>query len=307
MSSCPACGGTLTPWRTVAAGEPADHRRYPLERCSTCASAVTRGDPPAPDLYESGAYARRPPRVRGLVRALQRAAVAQPVRMLRCAGVAPGARVLDLGAGGGRLVEALRRAGYDAVGIEPSARGVAAALARGRPVIREAIADHDDSGLDAAVLWHVLEHLDEPGAALDRAAGWLRPGGVALVAVPNLASVQASLAGGDWLHLDVPRHRMHLTAEGLHTLLERHGLRVERAVHMVWEHNPGSMWMALLGRLGMTPGFPWHLVKHNIDARPRDLALLVAGLPLAPLATLAEAAAAAARRGGTVAVVARRG
>ena len=65
------------------------------------------------------------------------------------------------------------------------------------------------------------------------------------------------------------------------------------------------MWMGLLSRIGMTPGFPFHLLKRNVEPRPKDLALLVAGLPLAPVATVLEAGAAAARRGGTVAIVAR--
>ena len=52
---------------------------------------------------------------------------------------------------------------------------------------------------------------------------------------------------------------------------------------MVWEHNPASMWMALLTRLGMTPGFPFHLLKRNVPARPRDLALLALGVPLLPV------------------------
>jgi hypothetical protein len=57
--------------------------------------------------------------------------------------------------------------------------------------------------------------------------------------------------------------------------------------------------------LGMTPGFPFHFLKRNVPARPRDLALLALGLPLAPLALALEAGGAAARRGGTVAIVAK--
>jgi hypothetical protein len=127
-----------------------------------------------------------------------------------------------------------------------------------------------------------------------------------LVAVPNPASLQAAIAGPGWLHWDAPRHRVHLTPAGLETLLGRAGLRPARSSQFVLEHNPAGMWMALLGRLGMTPGFPFHLLKRNVPVRPRDLALLALGLPLAPVAVALEAVAGAARRGGTVAVVARR-
>ena len=306
MRACPACGGRLSPWTEVRAGEPSDPRRFALLRCADCGSAVTGGEPPARDAYETGVYAPGPPRALWLVRGLQRMAIGQPARLLRRAGVAPGARVLDAGAGRGRLVAELRRRGYDAAGIEPSARGAAAATAAGVPVRAEALAEHADTELDAAVLWHVLEHLDDPLAALEGVRGWLRPGVAVLVGVPNPASLQAAIAGPGWLHWDAPRHRVHLTPAGLKALLGRAGLRPARSLHFVLEHNPAGMWMALLTRLGMTPGFPFHLLKRNVPARPRDLALLALGIPLAPVAVALEALAATARRGGTVAVVARR-
>jgi len=55
----------------------------------------------------------------------------------------------------------------------------------------------------------------------------------------------------------------------------------------------------------MRPGFPFHFLKRNIDARPRDLALTALGLPLLPVAGLLEGGAALTHRGGTVAVIAR--
>jgi SAM-dependent methyltransferase len=297
--SCPACGGALAPWLTVRAGEPSDERRFPLLRCERCGTAVTEGKPPGPEAYRSGVYAPDPPRAQPLVSGLQRLSVRQPVRMLKRAGLDGGARVLDAGAGRGRLVEALRRAGFDARGIEPSARGDDPAIER------RAVEEHEDSGLDAVVLWHVLEHLADPAGALVRIRGWLRPGGLVLVGLPNAASLQARLAGDGWLHWDAPRHRVHLTPRGLEALLRRAGLEPARTAHMVWEHNPAGMWMALLTRLGMTPGFPFHLLKRNVPARPRDLALLGLGLPLAPVALALELGAAATRRGGTIAALAR--
>ncbi len=290
----------------VPAGEPADARRFPLLRCAVCASAVTGGEPPGPEAYEEGVYAPGPPRARPLVRAAQRIVAGQPARALSRAGVAPGARVLDVGAGAGRLVEDLRRRGYNATGIEPSARSSAIAEAAGRPVVRRAIGEHEDSNLDAAVLWHVLEHLHDPAAALERVAGWLRPGGLLLVGVPNVASWQARVAGPGWLHFDAPRHRVHLTPAGLDALLHGAALEPVRAEHMVWEHNPAAMWMALLTRAGMTPGFPFHLLKRNVRARPRDVGLCVLGAPLVPVVVGLEGLAAAFRRGGTMAIVARR-
>ena len=193
----------------------------------------------------------------------------------------------------------LRRRGFDAAGIDSSARQAGGRCAR-RP-----IAEHEDSGLDAVVLWHVAEHLDDPLAALGRVTGWLAPGGLVLLGVPNAASLQARIGGPAWMHWDAPRHRQHFTAAGLSALLGRAGLAPVRTEHMVWEHNPASMWMAMLSRAGVSPAYAFHALKGNAPRGGRDLALTLAGLPLLPVALAAEAGAAAARRGGTD-VVARR-
>lgn len=293
------------PWRAIPGGEPSDPHRYELERCASCGSAVTEGDPPAADAYEAGQYGPEPPRMEGPVAAFQRVVTRQPVRFLRRSGLEPGARVLDVGAGPGRLVAALGEAGYDARGIEPSARSTTLAREAGIAVERRDLYEHADSNLDAAVMWHVLEHLEDAPAALATVRTWLRPGGLLLVGVPNLASLQAEIAGPAWLHLDAPRHRVHFTADGLRRLLVRSGFEVLRTHHLVLEQNVHAMWFALLTRLGMRPGFPFHFLKRNIDARPRDLALTAVGIPLIPVAALLEAAATVTHRGGTVAVVAR--
>jgi SAM-dependent methyltransferase len=168
------------------------------------------------------------------------------------------------------------------------------------------IASHASSDLDAVVLWHVVEHLEDPAAALSRVRGWVRPGGLVLVGVPNLASLQARIAGASWLHLDVPRHRTHFTGQGLGALLGRSGLRPVRTTHFVAEHNPAAMWMALLSRAGARPGLPFHVLKRNIRPTAREWALLATGIPALPVAVVLEALAGAARRGGTIATVAQR-
>jgi SAM-dependent methyltransferase len=305
VSTCPACGGALAAWRRVPGGEPSDPSTYELARCASCGSAVTLGDQPPAAAYEQGQYATTQPRLAGAIRAIQAFVTSQPVRFLRRAGLPGRARVLDVGAGPGRLVAALASAGFDARGIEPSHRSASLAIQSGVAVERRSLEDHDDSGLDAVSLWHVLEHLDDPPGALAAIRGWLRPGGLLLVGVPNLASLQAEIAGPAWLHFDAPRHRVHFTADGVQRLLDRSGFEVLRTHHYVLEQNIHGMWLALLTRLGMRPGFPFHFLKRNIDARARDLALTTLGLPLVPVAALLEAGAAAARHGGTVAIVAR--
>ncbi|MGI8412983.1 MAG: class I SAM-dependent methyltransferase [Solirubrobacteraceae bacterium] len=304
---CPACGGALRAWCSAPTSEPMlGALRFELLRCASCRGGVTSGPAP-PELHESGAYRSGEPRLHRAARPALRAFDHQRLSLLARIAPAP-ARLLDAGAGRGRFVLAARGAGYDAFGIEPSRWGAEAAGALGAPVARVSLdeARIADCSLDAVTLWHVLEHLEDPGAALARIAAWLVPGGTLLVGVPNLASVQAQLGAERWYHLDLPRHRVHFTLDGLEALLATHGFTVLHVHHVLLEHNPFGMWQSLVNRVTTHPSYLYNLLKRNAPLRSLDLIPTLLATPLAPLAALAELLAGLAGRGGTIAVLARR-
>jgi SAM-dependent methyltransferase len=285
---------------------------FELRRCASCGSAVTVGD--APDraaMYEGGTYAPAQGIARRLLAPLR--GLAERDRLRFVSHLERGSRVLEVGAGDGKLVAAMRTAGLDARGIDPSPAACEAARAIGVEVANVGIdeAEVPAAGEDAVVVWHALEHLDRPAEALGRIHGWLRPGGSLVVAVPNVASLQARIGGDRWFHQDVPRHRVHLTPAGLAALLERSGFRVERVRHVLVEQNPLGMWQTLLNRLTRERDFAFRALKRDLGpggggSRVRDWAVtLVAGPLLAPVAVIAELAAGAFRRGGSIVVQAR--
>jgi SAM-dependent methyltransferase len=269
-----------------------------------CGTAVTSAPAPA----DPRGYGTDRPRLAGPARPLLAAFDRARLRLLRRVAPPPG-RLLDAGAGRGRFVAAARAAGYDATGLEPSPGAVAAALSA-FDVALEPVgiedADVAPGSLDALVLWHVLEHVEDPRATLERGAQWVRPGGAVLVGVPNLASLQARLGGERWFHLDLPRHRTHFTPAGLRAVLEATGFQPVAERHVLAEHNPFGMWQSLVSRATRTPAWLFRALQRDAALRSRDAVVTLALLPLAPLAALLELAAGAARRGGTIAVVARR-
>ena len=305
--ACPACGGALVAWRTVPGSDPALPGDYELARCVRCATAVTLAPAPA-EAHAAGAYGGGAPRGSSVAAPILRAFARHRLALLRAAGARAPGRLLDIGAGRGRFVAEARAAGWQAHGIEPSQRGVAGGRALGIELQRAGIADAEvpAGSLDAATLWHVLEHVDEPGPALARIAAWLRPGGLLLVGVPNLGSVQARVGAGAWYHLDVPRHRTHFTVAGLHTIMRANGLEPVTTRHVLAEHNPFGLWQSLVSRATRTPSWLYHALKRNAPLHSRDALVTAAALPLAPVAVVAEAAFGLLRRGGTIAVVARR-
>lgn len=307
MTACPACGSPVAPWRRAAAGEPglAD---VALARCGDCGTAVTLDPLPAQDLHETGAYSPAAPRGAGLAAPLLRTFDAQRLRLVRRA-CPPPARLVDAGAGRGRFVAHARAAGYDAVGIEPSARGVDGARERyGVELVRAGIegAPVATGSADVVTLWHVLEHVEDPAATLAVLHRWLPRDGVLLIGVPNLASLQARVGGPRWWHLDLPRHRTHFTAQGLRTLLRRSGFDVRREAHVLLEHNPFGLWQSAVSRVTPTSSWLYHALKRNAPVGAADVLPTLLALPLVPVAAAVEAAAGATRHGGTIALLARR-
>ena len=275
--------------------------RGPLVLCARCGTGVTAAPPIVAD---PRGYGTDRPRLARAAAPLLALFDRQRLALLREVAPAPG-RLLDAGAGRGRFVAAARAAGYDARGIEPSP----GAAAQGGPgvelgTIEDAVVE--PSSLDAVALWHVLEHVDDPAAALGSVAGWLRPGSGLLIGVPNLASFQAKLGGERWFHLDLARHRTHFTPAGLRALLERTGFAVEAERHVLAEHNPFGLWQTAVNRVTRTPSWLFNALQRNAPLWSRDALVTLLALPLLPVAVVVELAAGLARRGGTIAVVARR-
>lgn len=170
------------------------------------------------------------PAMRLLATALFKARYARGLRRAPLAALEPPANLLDVGSGRGDLGVALGPRGFAVTGLEPSPEAVGEARSRATTAcvgtLTDPPADLPGAPFDAAVFNHSLEHVVEPAEDLRRVRDLLRPGGLALISVPNFGSWQARRYGADWFHLDLPRHRAHLTPAGLRALLERTGFAV---------------------------------------------------------------------------------
>ncbi|HEX7243966.1 MAG TPA: class I SAM-dependent methyltransferase [Solirubrobacterales bacterium] len=218
----------------------------------------------------------------------------------RLAKTAPNGPILDVGAGDGTLVEALRAAGRDAAGIErvPSP-----------PWVTETALADVEGQWAGIVYWHSLEHLRGAGEELRLAVSKLSPGGILAVAMPNAASMQAAVFGDRWFALDYPRHLVHVPSSALRSRLAELGMSIDRVSY--WRG--GQVLFGWLdGFVGWLPGRPsLYAAIRRAPARERPMstsariATLAAACLLVPLALACAAFEVACRRGGTVYVEAR--
>jgi len=290
-AGCSLCGGALR--------EDAE-RAGRLARCSACGAWMTYPPPSDEELERAYADWYRPDagRFSGFGDSLLRRLRAR--LSIRLDAIAPPGPILDVGAGDGTLVDALRDRGRDAVGLERQSS---------HPHVREGELDEVEGSWAAIVFWHSLEHLPQAGVALEHAASILAPRGVLVVAVPNAASMQAALFGERWFALDLPRHLVHIPSRALQKRIGELGLKVERVSYV----RGGQVTFGWLhGFIGWLPGHPnlYDAIRRP-EARERPMSIgrrafvLLAAAVLLPIALLCSAVEIACRRGGTVCVEAR--
>jgi SAM-dependent methyltransferase len=305
---CCACGSSdVAAWRLASTSDRRLSARlqYPLERCLSCGTAriASRGRlEESPLLYASGVYSLGQTRLDAAIEPLRRLGDHDRMRVL---GRLPrGARIFEVGAGDGRVLSALGRAGYEVAGSEPSARYADACRERGLNVVELRVEELDleEGSQGAVLLWHVLEHLGDPVAALRRIHRWLAPGGELVVAVPNLASLQAKIGRDRWFQQDIPRHRILFTKLGLVALVERCGFDPGWTTTRLIDQNLLGMWQTLLNLVTHERDVLFRALKRQ-PVSARDLALTLAAAPvLAPIAVGLELVAGVCGRGGSVVV-----
>jgi len=135
--------------------------------------------------------------------------------------------LLDVGCGTGEFLVEMKTAGWQVAGLERDERAAKWATEHHQiPVTAGRVEQLADSTqqYDLITMWHVLEHLYHPGQALEILAKRLRSDGCLLIAMPNIAGVDAHVYKSNWVALDAPRHVNHFSLETLSRLASKHGL-----------------------------------------------------------------------------------
>lgn len=311
---CAGCGAPLDRIAYLGA-DYITHQEFPVLACEGCRLVQTGVDQTVASKSYAGYYGKRQSffevitnrlRERRIVRALRRAE--------------PG-MILDVGCGRGGFLARMRAAGWTATGLERPGSGYEEVWKRHGLAVKTGTWDDADFSVglfDVVTFWHVFEHLPSPRRALQKVSRVLKPNGVLVIAVPDIAGLQGRLFKTDWFHLDVPRHLFHFSLDTLSALLQQHGFTIIVVNRYSFEYDTFGAMQSALNTICRTKNLLFDVLMRRktlgaIAARsaPRELADLaltvLLTVPLLALSLPFCVIASWAKRGGTIEVHARNG
>jgi SAM-dependent methyltransferase len=191
-------------------------------------------------------------------------------------------RIIDIGCGGGWVLDFYRANGWETWGLDIGS-GIQAAAERGHKTIVGDVFDADVSpgGFDLVRGSHVVEHVEDPIAFVEKVSPWVAPGGHLLLDLPNTASLLSRIMRRAYWQLDPPRHLAIPSPGPLASAIEAQGLEVDQII--TYSRPSGwakSLYLALQ-QLGLRGLKGWRMSSQKSRAYR---ALTVACTPLAVLA-----------------------
>jgi 2-polyprenyl-3-methyl-5-hydroxy-6-metoxy-1,4-benzoquinol methylase len=222
---CLLCGGTESRALFVKGGKT-------FVRCSGCDLEWLEPMPTSAEIdayyewaYREGIYApyAEADDIRRLI-AEHRLSVVQPR--------ARAGRWLDVGCATGHFVEAARRAGQAAEGLDVSPGAVERARARGLTAHLGRVEDfRPDAPYDTITAFDVIEHLLDPRGFLDRLRSWLVPGGTLALTLPDVGSIYPRLLmRRHWFYYLPSDHLYYFNPRTIARLLAEQRFTVQRVM-----------------------------------------------------------------------------
>jgi len=146
-------------------------------------------------------------------------------------------RLLDVGFGDGRFLDAMKRLGWKTMGTEIAHAATSLGAEMHARIVGELEALKEAPLFDVISFFDVLEHLPEPAHALREARARLRENGIVVVTMPNLWGTTSVSAGSRWRYYDFAAygHIHHLAPRHIRELFRRAGLEP------VYEETRGSV------------------------------------------------------------------
>jgi SAM-dependent methyltransferase len=223
---CPYCGGASAHLvSSTDVNRNTTTQIFEYFRCLSCELVFLDPIPQEMGRFYAGGYQAIPPDLPSL-RAVAKKEAYKVDTILK---YKKRGRLLEIGPWMGMFSSNAKDAGFDVTAIEMDQNcvnflqtviGVKAIQSSEPAKTLNALSEQ----FDVVALWHSLEHLPDPWLVLQRAAELLKPGGVLLIAIPNIQSYDFSVLRAEWFHLDAPRHLYFFPISWLEKFCSANGL-----------------------------------------------------------------------------------
>jgi 2-polyprenyl-3-methyl-5-hydroxy-6-metoxy-1,4-benzoquinol methylase len=208
-----------------------------------------------------------------------------------------GLRLLDFGSGKGNFLFVAKKLGYQVMGIETAIKRAEFAEEKfGLEIIKSLYTGGKivDEGFDIITFFHVLEHLPNPKEHLSSLIKHnLKEGGMIIIEVPNLSSLQSRIAKNNWMHLDIPRHLSHFTKERMIRFADESDLRIIKIEYFSLHLGVIGMCQSILSLFG-------YKKKIIRDLKHYNVMLILTLIGILPFAFTLEIISSIFNRGGVI-------
>ncbi len=242
LTNCPICGGNTSKKEFDCEDYTVSHEKFSIVACTTCGFKYTN---PRPDKDEIGRYYESPDYIshsnskKGIINKVyqwvRNYSLKQKVELINKHSTK--GRLLDIGCGTGEFLNTATKDNWMVLGIEPSEKARSQGISNYNLNVlpEEGIVTLQPEYFDVITMWHVLEHVHTLNERVTEIYNLLKPGGKAIIAVPNCISHDAINYGNNWAAYDVPRHLYHFTPITIKALFRKHKLAFVKAYPMKFD------------------------------------------------------------------------
>jgi len=185
------------------------------------------------------------------------------VGKLRSMRSGPARSLLEIGCGLGYVLDAAKKAGLTATGLDISKEAVAICREKGHEAYAGTLGDliaKSTAKFDIITAFDVFEHICEPLAFLADIKKLANPGALIVMSVPNVHCLAAKLRGKSWSQFILPEHINYFDSSTIRRIMEGNGFAIEEI------HSEPSI------TFGLRPALRSHLAKGRL-AKPVTMAI----------------------------------
>ena len=247
LSYCPICNhNTFKPFSSCK-DYTVSRETFQIVECENCGFHFTNPRPTEAEIgkyYQSDEYISHSGTKKGLVNkayhVVRNYTLAKKLQLILQVignGKPASTNLLDYGCGTGEFLNTCKKAGFKTTGIEPEekARNFAINNYDLNVLPPDAINSFKNDSFDIVTLWHVLEHIHRLKEFLSELKRIVKGRGVAIIAVPNLTSLDAKIYKEFWAAYDLPRHLYHFSPKDIEKLFSELGFELENVKPMVFD------------------------------------------------------------------------